>query len=436
MCQMIFSIPTDEQCKVTSHLKLYPAPKIPVMFNDDGIFEVPSKFLMDVALKHKDVMSSVGTYADHLQVFFKFIETLKTPSGFLRKKYDWKDVTDHHFHSFIHEKQNQGRKNKYIGHILTTVFRFYKWAEENKYIRKHVAIYHDDSTYAISAKYNENFSSWTWPYLPSNEFEFKSVPTGEHLEEAHVKAIETSNIVGERDALIMALYERTARRMDALRIRVQQIPTQEEIDEANESDKIVKITVLGKRNITRELEITPELAEEFRDYIDGQRAEIVSRVKRANKAYKDPGLVFISYNDGSPLNPTYISSRISCYLPERMSGHRIRAKGITDIVAAYDGYDAEGKPLAVRDVLLRAAEAAGWKNPMSLRSYLASSRASHRSARVHSESREKALALKESRLRKQITQYEQLKPIADAIGSGKEISAEMIEMLLNSIMEH
>ena len=73
---------------------------------------------------------------------------------------------------------------------------------------------------------------------------------------------------------------------------------------------------------------------------------------------------------------------------------------------------------------------------MSLRSYLASSRASHRSARVHSESREKALALKESRLRKQITQYEQLKPIADAIGSGKEISAEMIEMLLNSIMEH
>ena len=307
---MIFSIPTDEQCKVTSHLKLYPAPKIPVMFNDDGIFEVPSKFLMDVALKHKDVMSSVGTYADHLQVFFKFIETLKTPSGFLRKKYDWKDVTDHHFHSFIHEKQNQGRKNKYIGHILTTVFRFYKWAEENKYIRKHVAIYHDDSTYAISAKYNENFSSWTWPYLPSNEFEFKSVPTGEHLEEAHVKAIETSNIVGERDALIMALYERTARRMDALRIRVQQIPTQEEIDEANESDKIVKITVLGKRNITRELEITPELAEEFRDYIDGQRAEIVSRVKRANKAYKDPGLVFISYNDGSPLNPTYISSSV------------------------------------------------------------------------------------------------------------------------------
>lgn len=414
-------------------MKSYSAPNIPVMFNDDGIFEAPSKFLMDVAIKHKDVLSSVETYANHLQVFFKFIETLKTPKGFSRQKYGWKDVTDRHFHSFIHEKQNQGRKNKYIGNILTTVFRFYKWAEENNCLRKHVAIYHDDASYAISAKYNEKFSSWTWPHLPSNEFEFRPVPTGEQLEEAHAKAFEASKIVGERDALIMALYERTARRMDALQIRVEQIPIQEEIDEAYEKDKIIKIKVLGKRNITRDLEITPELAEEFRDYIDGQRAEIILRVKRANKTYKDPGLVFISFKGGSPLNASYISSRISRYLPEGMSGHRIRAKGITDIVAAYDGYDSEGKPLAVQDVLLKSAEAAGWKNPMSLRSYLASSRSEHLAAKIHAHSRETALALKTSRLRKQISQYEELKPIVDAIDAGEDFSVEELKSLFDRV---
>lgn len=433
---MIFYILTNEQCKVKSNLKSYPAPNIPVMFKDDGIFEVPSKFLMDVSIKHKDVKSSVRTYADHLQVFFKFIEILKTPNGFSRKKYDWNDITDHHLHSFIHEKQNQGRKNKYIGTVLTTVFRFYKWAEENKYIRKHVAIYHDDSSYAISAKYNEKLSSWTWPYIPSNEFEFRPVPTEEQMEEAHVKAFQTSKIVGERDALIMALFERTARRMDALQIKVKQIPTQEEIDEAYEKDKIIRITVLGKRNISRDIEITPELAEELRDYIDGQRAEIVSRIKRSNKTYKDPGVIFISSRTGNLLNASYISSRISGYFPDKITGHRIRAKGITDIVAAHDGYDSEGKPLAVQDVLLRAAEAAGWKNPMSLRSYLASSRSSHHSARIHAESRGKALVIKEGRLRKQITQYEQLKSIADAIDSGKKISPEMIETLLKGSVDH
>jgi len=41
------------------------------------------------------------------------------------------------------------------------------------------------------------------------------------------------------------------------------------------------------------------------------------------------------------------------------TGHRIRTKGLTDIVAAHDGYDKSDRPMRAEDVLTLAQESAG-----------------------------------------------------------------------------
>ena len=429
---MIYYILTNQECIVTDHFIKYPAPGIPVLFNNNGIFEVPSKWLMSVALNEKDVLSSVSTYADHLVAFFKYIEDLKVPKELGRKKYSWKDITDKHFHSFIKYKRDQGSGDTYIGNIITTTFRFYRWAEQNNFLRKHVAIYDDDLPYAISATKNPRKGTWTWPYIPSTESRFLDVPTNEDLEKAHVKAFEMSENVGRRDSLLMSIYERTARRSDALQLTIDQVPSEEEIEDAiiADEDKPFEFKVTGKRKVTRTLKLLPETTLELREYIDTERAEIVAKVKRRDKTYKDPGLIFISFNDGKPLSPNYVSARISDILGDAGSGHRVRAKGLTDIVIAFDGVDKDGKPLAAKDVLLRAAEEAGHNSTHSLRTYLANARSSSLASKIFVQERQRTLENKIEQHKRMLAKLDILKPLVDAVVEGRDISEEILKKIL------
>jgi len=430
---MINYVKTDSRCKVTDFLKKISVSDIPVMFNDDGIFIEPSRYLMFCALSDDVALSSVETYADHLQVFFRYIDTLKPSAEFKKKKYSWFDITDKHLFSFIRHKRDQENpaSDKYIGQIIMTIFQFYRWAEENGLLKKHVAMYYEDLTYSISAHQNKS-KNWVWPYTPKAEHEFQPVPTSDDLEKVHIQAIEDSEFVGVRDTLLMSLYERTARRGDALQMNIEQIPSLEEIEDAFDSDSIFYIEVFGKGKVVRTIKITPELAEELRDYIDNDRADIVAKVKKKDKTYKDPRKLFISYNFGLEHSPNYISNRISNLMKKagvKGTGHRIRAKALTDVVASHDGYDKKGNPMRQEDVLFLAKEDAGHRNDKSLQPYLARSRAEGIASRINAEERTRTLNIKINKQKKKLSDYSQLKPIIEAIDKGDDLSDSLLELL-------
>ena len=76
----------------------------------------------------------------------------------------------------------------------------------------------------------------------------------------------------------------------------------------------------------------------------------------------------------------YVSGRISKAIRlagvENASGHRLRASGLTALVAASDGLDASSKLLPAEQVLWNAAERAGHRHWRTLEPYLSIVRSS------------------------------------------------------------
>src|SRR5690606_22300194 len=100
------------------------------------------------------------------------------------------------------------------------------------------------------------------------------------------------------------------------------------------------------------------------------------RLRRSD--YSDPGCLFLDHKRGSQLNRQYLSRRISEKMTavgiKNASGHRIRAKCLTDMAEAYDGVDDSGRPLPAEQILERIAQIAGQSRIESLRPYLNNAR--------------------------------------------------------------
>jgi len=432
---MIFIKTTDEDCLIQGTFKKTSQSGVPVFFTEHGVIEAVTDFLIYKALNTKDEKSSVTTYAEQIQTFLRFFDNKVSD-------FKWSDITDTHLLEFRDDKLDaQGKASSYVYNVLRIVFEFLAWAETNKIVRRQVAIYNDDRTYAVSAVKSEK-GYWKWPHLPKVTSKAQPTPTNDDIEALHVAAIESSEGVGVRDSLILTVYERSARRMEALQIKVSDIPDWDEIDDYRDNDKLFYIEVLGKRRRLRELEFLPETIELIRDYIEEERAEVVTgakkRAKKQGSYYQEPEEVFIDHVKGTALNKQYISSRISALMKKagiKGTGHRVRAKGLTDIVASYDGYDKNGQPLAVQDVLLRAAEKAGHSNPASLRAYLAMSRSEGFAERINKIELNRALEYRANRLKKQLGRFEELSSLITAIEQDENVEERVINFLENHIQK-
>lgn len=420
---MIFYKTTDEGCILQGTFIKSSYSGIPVFFDNNGVIEAVSNYLIFKAIKDTDKITSVTTYADQLLTFLRFIDEKGNGAT-------WESVTDGHLVGFRNAKVNSGNKSGYVAGVLRTVFDFYLWAERNKYIRHHVAIYHDDKEYAISAEKTK--TNWKWPYIPSSTSKAKPTPTNDELELLHSVTIEASQIVGARDSLIFSIYERSARRMEALQIKVSDIPEWDEIEEFQAEDKIFYVEVTGKRGILRDLEFLPETMELIREYIENERADIVAAAKKRNSKYKEPDEIFVSATTGNPLNKQYISGRLSRLMSlagVAGTGQRVRAKGLTDIVAAFDGFDDRGQPKSAQDVLIRAAEKAGHSNPQSLRHYLALSRSEGLAAKLNNIELLRDLQVKVNVCRKQLERVEMARELFDAILHDVNVEESLIHYL-------
>jgi site-specific recombinase XerD len=422
---MILYKKTDEDCRIQGKFKKIVASGIPVFFDSKGIIEEVSHYLMYKSLKDTDTTSSVKTYADQLQTFLRFLEE----NG---KRLTWRDVTDRHLVEFSNIKTDDGKKAVYVAGVLQTVFSFYVWAEQNQYIRQHVAIYGEDRSYAISAKRSKK--GWTWPYLPTGYSKARPTPTNDDLERLHATTIEESEDVGVRDSLIFTIYERSARRMEALQIKVSDVPDWDKIEKYQRENKIFHVEVLGKRKKFRDLDFLPETMELIRSYIETERLTAVKAAKKRDRLYKEPLELFVGATTGRPLNEEYISRRLSGLMKKANvegTGHRVRAKGLTDIVAAFDGYDDRGQPKSAQDVLILAAEKAGHSNIESLRPYLALSRSEGIAAKLHNFELLRSLEVKIQMRKKKLMEMDKSNALFENLSKDVDFENELLKFLLD-----
>lgn len=420
---MIFYKITDEECILQGAFSKLSYSGIPVFFDNNGVIEAVSHYLIFKSIKDTDLITSVTTYADQLQTFFRFIEN----KG---KGITWSNVTDGHLVEFRDTKLKSGNKDGYVAGLLRTVFDFYMWAERNKYIRHHVAIYTDDKEYSISAEKTK--TSWKWPHIPSSTSKARPTPTNDDLEVLHATTIEESDTVGVRDSLIFTIYERSARRMEALQIKTSDVPDWEQIEEYQDDNKIFYVEIMGKGKKLRDLEFLPETMELLREYIENERTEAVQAAKKRDKFYKEPNDLFLGATTGKPLNLQYISRRLSGLMKKAGvdgTGHRVRAKGLTDIVTAFDGFDDRGQPKSAQDVLIRAAEKAGHSNPESLRHYLALSRSEGLAAKLNNVELSRDLEIKIEMRKKQIAEIDKANDLFVAILNDLNVEDELLKFL-------
>lgn len=366
----VFFVVTDARCVV--HGSAYPG--IPIFFDADGVIEPFSDYMIHVVREQRRPATTARTYAMYLQQFLKHLVAIGV---------EWTDVADSTLVAWRDGLLTRQRLAPgTVAAYLSAAFGFYRWAEETGRDRCAVNLsagldsLHPASagrSYRISARRTRRGDLY-WPQLPRDPGgEVRHTPSSDETERVHVKVFETRT--GERDSLLLSLYEDCyLRRSEALSLTVGDIPCSEDIECKLAAEEVFTLSVRGKGGKVRAVIVLPELMELARGHIEGERASVVARARSRNVRYVDPGALFLSHTTGRALNKDYVSGRISKVMRasgiENASGHRLRAAGLTALVAAYDGYDETGKLLPVEDVLWKAAERAGHRHWRTLEPYL------------------------------------------------------------------
>ena len=366
----MFFVVTDTRCVVRGNA--YPG--IPIFFDADGVIEPFSDYMVHVVRDQRRPATTARTYAAYLQTFLKHLASIGV---------EWTDVADGTLVAWRDALlTQQGLAPGTVGAYLSAAFSFYRWAEESGRVRYAVNLSAgrdsphptpDERSYRISARRSRRGDLY-WPHLPQDPGgEVRHTPSPDETERVHVQVFETQT--GERDSLLLSFYEDCyLRRSEALSLTVADIPFWEDIERKLTATEVFTLLVRGKGGKVRPVIVLPELMELARVHIEGARARVVARARSRDARYVDPGRLFLSHTTGRALNNDYVSARISKAMRaagvENASGHRLRASGLTALVAAYDGYDEAGKLLSVEDVLWKAAERAGHRHWRTLEPYL------------------------------------------------------------------
>lgn len=367
---VVFFVVTDARCAVRGN----DYPGIPIFFGPDGVIEPFSDYMIHVVRDQRRPATTARTYAVYLQTFLKHLNAIGV---------EWTEVTDDTLIAWrdaLLARQHLAAGT--VASYLSAVFGFYCWAQETGRVGTSVnldagrdGVYptRGERSYQISSK-RSRWGDVYWPYLPKDRGgAVRHTPSNKEIEQIHVKVLATQT--GERDSLLLSLYEDCyLRRSEALSLMVRDIPPSEEIENKLMAEEVFTLSVKGKGGKVRPVIILPELMALAREHVDGERARVVAQAMRRNERYVDPGALFLSHTTGRVLNKDYVSARISKVIRaagvKNASGHRLRASGLTALVAAYDGYDETGKPLPAEQVLWKAAERAGHKHWRTLEPYL------------------------------------------------------------------
>ncbi|MCY4515268.1 MAG: site-specific integrase [Candidatus Tectomicrobia bacterium] len=376
---------TDHRCEIYDN----EYPGIPIFFGRTGVITGLSDYMIWLVYRKATSLGTAKTYAYHLLKFLKYIGS---------QGVEWGNVTDSDMIAWRDRLINtEGLSEKTVAAYLGTVFNFYQWAEENKFLRYAVALYGKgdhpnspapDHKFQISARRRKTRKGedFVWPFMPrAVPTRYRHTPTSPELEKLHELAFKRST--GQRDSLLLSFYEdQCLRRSEALSITVDDIPRWAEIDEAIDSDKVFALKIVGKGSKVRHVNVLPDLMRRAREYIEGDRANSVRKATRRSCGYWPPKDLFLGATTGRPLSKEYVSRHVTGLMRsadiENASGHRIRATGLTALAMAYDGEDDQGRPFAPEHVLFKVADHAGHQHWESLRPYLNLARSSVHRRRV------------------------------------------------------
>lgn len=377
------------QTSTACRFKGAPRSGIPTLVWRDGIDVDASDWFRHLILKAGASESSCLQLAKTLRPFLRFCR--------MRGRH-WKTVDDE-FLILWRERllRGEGVSPKRINDSLTTIFAFYRWAEESRRIHLHVGIYRladmaEDSRrseYPISAREVSTKSrrgrisgGWTTPLTLSGGSKSSPVrhtPTEDQIRKLHEVIIEKTH--GERDSLMFSWAEETGlRRFEFLQVMTAQVPSQERLAELIEADEpwIIKLQRKGGRQ--HSISVLPDLLVRTADYIQFGRQSIVSRIRDRVVGYRDPGHVFLSSTTGLVLHPDSVTSIGGKAFRKagitRANVHRLRARFAVRVIDTLVEALAEANVVFGTEstwcetLLVKASEVMGHSDPRSLRPYL------------------------------------------------------------------
>lgn len=354
-------------------------PGIPLILDSKNkILEVPSVWLRHLVLNNKPVLSSIKQYAYQLKYWWIFIGD----NGI-----KWDEVSDQTLRSWRDFMLAQGVDRKTINNYIITVFRFYLWAEKEKYVRDLIGEADISRDFyppiTVSKKRGKKLSN-----VFTTSLLFKTVPkpilptpTSEQitiLDKVLCESYGDNVCLFVRDSCIISWMQNCGlRRAEATSLKVSEIPDWNKLIDLEIEDDGANVRITGKGSKTRIVRARFQLLMDTRHYIENERELIVNRFKQKyGLAYKEPNEVFLSSKTGKALHPDSISQKLAKVFRKagvEGSGHRIRARYATNqIEELFRAYYEKNRAMPHDEtILLLVAQLMGHSNYRSLRPYLA-----------------------------------------------------------------
>ncbi len=380
-CRLVY---TDERFVFAK--RSYPG--VPLLVNEDSQFVDPvCDYLRWQVVYGRLKTSSAKTYAEHILHFWNHLASRGLP---------FDEVNDAALLEWLNAQTKATDSTR--GARCDAVFDLYVWLESEGYVHQMVRIpgLNDHDTFrpqlsSRSAKggpFRRSSSKFgivcalrprqpATPVLPT--------PDTDDIGRLHASLDTAGNSdVAERNHLLLDWYIQVGvRRMEWQSLTLGQIPSWDSIVAAARRMHAVEVLLTAtKGSRPRHVGALPELLERTREYIEGQRKQIVDRFRaKYGTAYKAPEEVFLSNKTGAPLEPKAISNLLTHLFKlaqVKGHGHRLRATYLTRLfeaelmleqarVASYPG---EKLQIDLELVLRRVAERAGHRHIDSLRPYL------------------------------------------------------------------
>ncbi len=420
---------------------------IPVFYSGDGIVVPLTRYMIQLRYVEGKPRGSVETYAYHLQRFFKWLACQNPIVA-------WNSVTDVHLISYrdsgFRRGTSESRGNEStIERSLSVIFGFYVWAELAHLLDGHVACYVDrrERVFKISAVLrNGKRPRWEWPHARAlkGRKAHRPTPTDSEIETLHAY-IYASSECPDRDAAIAKLFEECAfRTEETLSIAKEMVPSWNEIETALTEDRAFDLEVMGKGGRKRSSPVLPETMQFLREYIEGERAQVVAALKKRDPTYKDSKSLFLSAKTGKALTRTGLSHRMIKLMRgagmKGVSGHRIRARSLTNIVDAEDQPGPSGQYPPVEQSLMRAQSRAGHLSKEALEPYLNDARkekftTGDETLAAHSKLRN--LQIKARRVEAVLNESSDSAELMELIKAGRKGAArKLLEKLLSKSSQH
>lgn len=435
-----FLIFTDDQCVIEGTVFC----GLPMLVDyDHRIIEAASDWLRHLTVFRRKSERSVRQFAYHLKYWWSYIN---------RRGISWEAVDDFVLVAWREELIREGIKERTINGYVSTIFRFYLWAERSGYTRGLIGEPDLERNIHPPLSVNVKFrkrgvKTYSSPVLVcTTQQSIVPTPTNDEITLVHEALTElygTHNDLFIRDTLILTWMEQTGvRRAEAISVKAHHIPEWNEIDALQESGEKLEVTINGKGGKRRSIWVGADLLSQTREYIEEEREATVKRFRaQLGTSYKRPKELFLSSKTGLALDPDSVSQIFAKAFRKakvRGSGHRVRARFLTNLAGSMYAaeYEKRGSIPDSISTLLPVAQIAGHARVESLIPYIVAARKRllrMTDAERSAESAEKAIASErraESSSRR-LSRFDSLRDLVEAMKSEQRNKvAEELQKLL------